>query len=187
MDEAEFRDGYGEIAPRLRSYLYKTARRLIADQRRSRARERRHREVMSVEPPEAPRLDLGLEMERALAELPSQQRALLWLAYVEGFGHRDIAKPLGLREGSVRVLLYRARKKLGGLLEGSGWGPEEGEGRSRKICVDMNRRWFRLFGPASGERALLPISPRVRRAKNRGTSLAGCESLLTPLLRLDLP
>jgi RNA polymerase sigma-70 factor (ECF subfamily) len=40
----------------------------------------------------------------------------MWLAYVEGADHREIAAALGLRERSVRVLLHRARRKLATLL-----------------------------------------------------------------------
>ena len=55
---------------------------------------------------------LSLDMEAALDRLQPRDRAILWLAYVEGYDHREIAKVLGLQEGSVRVILFRARKKL---------------------------------------------------------------------------
>ena len=51
-------------------------------------------------------------MGAALDRLPPRDRALLWLAHVEGYDHREIAKVLGLQERSVRVILFRARKKL---------------------------------------------------------------------------
>jgi DNA-directed RNA polymerase specialized sigma24 family protein len=47
------------------------------------------------------------------------------LAYVEGFDHREIAAALQLRERSVKVLLFRARKKLAGILSEHGLGPKE--------------------------------------------------------------
>jgi len=37
---------------------------------------------------------------------------MLWLAYVEQASHREIASALAVKEGSVRVLLSRARQKL---------------------------------------------------------------------------
>ena len=40
----------------------------------------------------------------------------MWLAHVEGASHREIAAALGLREGSIRVLLSRARRRLADLL-----------------------------------------------------------------------
>ena len=64
-------------------------------------------------------------MQRLFAQLPTKQQTLLWLAYVEGFSHREIGASLGIREKSVRVVLYRARKKLAGILEDHGWGPGE--------------------------------------------------------------
>jgi len=55
-------------------------------------------------------------MTRVFGELKPQQRQMLWLSYVEGADHREIAAATGVREGSVRVLLHRARKKLASLL-----------------------------------------------------------------------
>jgi RNA polymerase sigma-70 factor (ECF subfamily) len=51
----------------------------------------------------------------------------MWLAYVEGADHREIAAALGLRERSIRVLLHRVRRKLAGLLLPSSRGPGESE------------------------------------------------------------
>jgi RNA polymerase sigma-70 factor (ECF subfamily) len=80
---------------------------------------------MQLPSPESPGLDLGIDMSRLFAQLPSQRQTLLWLAHVEGYSHREIASVLGLREKSVRVLLHRARKELAGLLKANGWGPRE--------------------------------------------------------------
>jgi RNA polymerase sigma-70 factor (ECF subfamily) len=35
----------------------------------------------------------------------------LWLAYVEGMSHAEIAAATGLSAMSIRILLYRARQK----------------------------------------------------------------------------
>jgi RNA polymerase sigma-70 factor (ECF subfamily) len=53
-----------------------------------------------------------LDVARLFSELKPRQRALLWLAYVEGDTHRDIADSLRLARGSVKVLLARARARL---------------------------------------------------------------------------
>ena len=53
-----------------------------------------------------------------------RERALLWLAYGEGRPHREIAGILDVAELSVRVLLFRARRKLAKILEERGLGPE---------------------------------------------------------------
>ena len=64
------------------------------------------------------------ELDRAFAEIKPRERALLWLAYVEGSDHREIAKALGLSRASVKVLLFRARHRLAAVLERRGIGPE---------------------------------------------------------------
>ena len=58
------------------------------------------------------RTDLG----RAMAQLKPREREMLWLAYAQGSSHRDIAGTLGVKAGSVRLLLFRARRKLAQVL-----------------------------------------------------------------------
>ena len=54
------------------------------------------------------------------ARLTSRDRALLWLAYVEGESHEEIAASLGVGKRSIKVLLFRARRRLRELLHASG-------------------------------------------------------------------
>jgi RNA polymerase sigma-70 factor, ECF subfamily len=56
------------------------------------------------------------DFSRAMALLKPRERALLWLAYAEGASHREIADRLGLRPSSMKILLFRARRKLAALL-----------------------------------------------------------------------
>ena len=58
--------------------------------------------------PVAPESDLG----RIFARLAPRDRALLWLAHVEGHSHAEIGAALGLKAISVRVMLFRARAEL---------------------------------------------------------------------------
>lgn len=51
-------------------------------------------------------------VSREFATLKPRERALLWLAYVEGESHQEIAAVLGLSRGSIKVLLSRARGRL---------------------------------------------------------------------------
>jgi RNA polymerase sigma-70 factor (ECF subfamily) len=51
-------------------------------------------------------------VSREFAALKPRERALLWLAYVEGESHEEIANALGLSRGSIKVLLSRARARL---------------------------------------------------------------------------
>lgn len=60
----------------------------------------------------------------ALDALAPRARELLWLAYVEGYSHRDVAAITGLREHSIRPLLYRARQAMAGLLARRGYGTQ---------------------------------------------------------------
>jgi RNA polymerase sigma-70 factor (ECF subfamily) len=108
----------------MRAYLYRTAESLIADHWRRWKRERRW-ELDSVFEKEAPPdRDMADDMTRAFRQLKPDHRSLLWLAYVEGFDHREIAAARGVGEKSVKVLLFRARKALADILESAGLGPE---------------------------------------------------------------
>ena len=56
------------------------------------------------------------DLQRAMAKLKPRERDLLWLAYGQGSSHQEIAGSMGLKTGSIKPLLFRARKKLAGLL-----------------------------------------------------------------------
>ena len=42
---------------------------------------------------------------------------MLWLAYANGSSHAEIADVLGLKTGSIKLLLFRARRKLAATLQ----------------------------------------------------------------------
>jgi len=56
------------------------------------------------------------DLSRAMGRLKASEREMLWLAYGQGLSHREIAGTLGLKAGSIRLLLFRARGKLANLL-----------------------------------------------------------------------
>ena len=68
----------------------------------------------------APRYEDDATVAQIFAELKPRERALLWLAYVEGESHEEIAASLGVRPSGVRVLLFRARRRLRDLLQARG-------------------------------------------------------------------
>ncbi len=107
----------------LRAWLFRIASRLIVDHWR-RGRLERGRPDRSAAAPAVPGPDipLRLDLARVFERLNPQQRQLMWLAYVEGADHREIAAALGLREASVRVLLFRTRRKLAKLMREGGHG-----------------------------------------------------------------
>lgn len=116
-----------------RAYLFRIATNLVIDQWRKRTREQQALDQFAPSfTPQAgtgaavgaPALGQGLsiDMARTFGELKPRERALLWLAYVEGSEHDEIASSLGLKPKSIRVLLFRARHRLAGLLKKKGLG-----------------------------------------------------------------
>ena len=107
----------GRALGEMRSYLYRTATTIIYDQwRRPRHAERGLEAAGQAGDPA-----LRIDMARAFSQLVPRERALLWLAYVEGSDHAEIAASLGLSRISVRVLLFRARAKLARILRVGGF------------------------------------------------------------------
>ena len=106
----------------LRAYVYRTAHSRAVDHFR---RTQRQAETPSprAEPASAPAAP-ATDMERAFAALEPRDRSLLWLAYVEEMRHNEIASALGVQTLSVKVLLYRARKRLEKVLRRHGLEPE---------------------------------------------------------------
>jgi RNA polymerase sigma-70 factor (ECF subfamily) len=107
----------GRALGEMRSYLYRTATTIIHDQWRRPQRAEREMEAAGQAGDPALRID----MARAFSQLVPRERALLWLAYVEGSDHAEIAASLGLSRISVRVLLFRARAKLARILRAGGF------------------------------------------------------------------
>jgi RNA polymerase sigma-70 factor (ECF subfamily) len=113
----------------LRAYVYRIATNLVVDHWRT------HRHDSSEPVPEraAAESDLALrvDIERIFSRLKPRERQLVWLAHVEGAPHSEIAATLGLRAGSIRVLLLRARRRFGRLLRQSGHAPDATDDDSR--------------------------------------------------------
>ena len=104
-----------------KNYLFRIATNLLRDHWRA---EKRHTSA-GIEIADVPSDDdavanipLRSDLGRALAQLNPRERQMLWLAYAEGASHREIAKISGMKENSVRPLLFRARKKLMAILAG---------------------------------------------------------------------
>lgn len=108
--------------PQRKSYLYRTATNLVTDYHRAQSRQRRWWERLPSRAEAIDsRPDLPPDLDRLFLSIAAQERALLWLAYVEGEDHRTIAETLGLKEKSVKVLLHRARVKMGKILKEHGF------------------------------------------------------------------
>jgi len=61
-----------------------------------------------------------LDLARSMARLKPRERDMLWLAYAQGSSHKEIAETLGLKTASIKLLLFRARRRLAGLLREGG-------------------------------------------------------------------
>ena len=55
---------------------------------------------------------LGLDIEWAIDRLPERTRMVFLLHDVEGFKHREIGEMMGIRDGSSKSQLFRARAML---------------------------------------------------------------------------
>ena len=104
-----------------RRFLFRVASNLVVD----RWRGRRHEPIDSDVSVEDLAGSLGhqpdAELARTFAALPRRDRALLWLAHVEEQSHEEIAASLEVGRASVKVLLFRARRRLRDLLIAKGY------------------------------------------------------------------
>jgi len=57
-----------------------------------------------------------LNLERAVSQMPAGYKQVFLMHYVEGYGHREIARMLGLSIGTSKSQLYKARVRLRQLL-----------------------------------------------------------------------
>lgn len=101
-----------------RRYLFRTATNLLRDhwkrQRATSIEELPESHLAAGDHPQqvASQAVLG----SALARMRPRDRQILWLAYAEGYSHREIAEITGLGAASIRLLLFRARRKMARLL-----------------------------------------------------------------------
>jgi RNA polymerase sigma-70 factor (ECF subfamily) len=111
-----------------RAYLYRIATNLVRDsQRRSKQAPVADVDVADLQaspsttdPSSAS--DTRTDLRRAMARLRPRDRAMLWLAYGQGQAHTEIAQAIGVKPASIKLLLFRARRRLAALLH-----PAEGK------------------------------------------------------------
>ncbi len=104
---------YGDVA--CRRYLFCIATNLLRDHWRrpvTKALEELPEEECGVAEPSATQVESQAMLDAGLERMKPRERQLLWLAYAEGCTHREIAEITGLRSPSIRLLLFRARRKL---------------------------------------------------------------------------
>jgi RNA polymerase sigma-70 factor (ECF subfamily) len=141
-DDQEARDIFQETFVRLfrssphglnefqfKSYIYKTAFRLVIDSKRKK-REERMDDQMEFQAAEIEDTDLNIDLDAAFRKLDKRSRSLLWLAHVEGYSHSEISEMTGIGVKSLKVVLFRTRKKFEKILRSSGF--EEGGAHGRE-------------------------------------------------------
>jgi RNA polymerase sigma-70 factor (ECF subfamily) len=62
--------------------------------------------------------EIRTDLARGMQQLEPIQRELLWLAYAQGASHEEIAETLGVKTGSIKAMLFRARQTVARLLKG---------------------------------------------------------------------
>jgi RNA polymerase sigma-70 factor, ECF subfamily len=102
----------GEVAAR--RYLFRIATNLLRDHWRrpvSTSIEEIPEEFFAIADRSA-QADSQAVLGPALARMRPRERQILWLAHAEGYSHREIAQITGLASASIRLLLFRARRKI---------------------------------------------------------------------------
>jgi RNA polymerase sigma factor (sigma-70 family) len=90
---------------------------IVADRaRRHRTRQRPSRELIDLPAPGRD-LDQSMDLDHAIAVLPSRQRLAVELHYLLGLDVRECAAVMGCSDGTVKSTLYDARARLRGVLE----------------------------------------------------------------------
>ena len=97
-----------------KAYLYRIASNVIADHGRMLQRQERLEASMPRPSTTDSRMfnPENIELRQALRGLSKRDQQLLWLLYGEGFAHKEVAHIMKISRASVRVLAFRARKKL---------------------------------------------------------------------------
>jgi RNA polymerase sigma-70 factor (ECF subfamily) len=103
----------------IRNYLFRIATNLLRDRLRTKIR-RPETALPEQEPASGDypgdRVTARTDLARAFEQMTERERKILWLAYAEGFSHREIGAAMGMKEQSVRPLLHRAKMKMSALL-----------------------------------------------------------------------
>jgi RNA polymerase sigma factor (sigma-70 family) len=103
----------GVSALKVKTYLFTSAYHTMIDYIR---KERRYTGIVpagAMEPSHSKHYsDLGEVLEKAVGNLPEDQRTVVMLRDYEGYSYHDIAEITGLSESQVKIYIYRARVYL---------------------------------------------------------------------------
>lgn len=111
---------------RLDSWLYRIMRNLWIDTARARRRKEKNEapeeEAEGVGDDPRGAMEAAIELKRAMAameKLPDEQREVVALILIEGFGYREVAEMLDLPIGTVSSRLVRGRTAMLAMLGGT--------------------------------------------------------------------
>jgi len=110
--------------PARRAYLYRTATNLLSDRWRRQKVERGYWEKEAFSEAVHHNVSTSLDVAGIFEKMSPLDRATLWLAHVEQLSHREMAEILGLKEQSVKVIVFRARARARDLFEQAGFGSQ---------------------------------------------------------------
>ena len=108
-----------QAGTKLDSWCYRIMRNLWIDTARARARknarEAPEEEGLTVGDDPRDSMDAAVDLKRimaAMGRLPDEQREIVALILIEGFGYREVSEMLGLPMGTVSSRLVRGRTAL---------------------------------------------------------------------------
>jgi RNA polymerase sigma-70 factor (ECF subfamily) len=118
------RSGFeGEDDDHRKNYLFRIATNAMRDHFRRKRPETDEVPERDDSPGHDDAVHLRSDVGGAMSELSPNDRQMLWLAYVEGSSHEEIATALGLRTASIRSMLFRARQRMAEKLHNKGLHP----------------------------------------------------------------
>lgn len=129
--------------PARRAYLYRTATNVLRDRWRRQKVERDYWERETFSEAVSQKTALAMDVNAVFEKLSPVDRATLWLAHVEQLSHREVAEVLGVKEQSVKVMLFRARSRARELFAQAGFGANE--------LTERNEGGQQEFGETHGE------------------------------------
>jgi len=112
---------------KLSTWIYRIAYNACLDRTRKNSREGQHMEYRDLRDRELGEMDHALErmareersalIQAALAKLPPEDTSILTLFYFEEMNLLELEKIMGLPKATLKVRLFRARKRLAGIME----------------------------------------------------------------------
>ena len=132
--------------------------------------------LLSRAPQQGKRLELR-DLERAIAKLPKEQRAVILLVGLEGMRYEEVAVVLDVPVGTIRSRLSRGREALRGL---TGTAPDEDAAGCLGESKAVSR--VRRYSGGAAVRSKIAIDRRARTGRVAKTLKALPQSYLEPSL-----